>query len=55
MKIYIVVERNSGDIEAAYMNKIDADAHAEEFYDSEMYDMSVEEYLIQNDPDWKIV
>ncbi len=55
MKVWIVVERNSGDIEEVYMNKVDAEAHAVEFYDSDMYRMTVEEHVIQNDPDWKIV
>lgn len=55
MKIYIVIERNSRDIEAVYMSKADAESHAEEFFDSDMYDMTVEEHVIQNDPDWKIV
>lgn len=55
VKIYIVIERNSGDIEAVYMSKADAESHAEEFFNSDMYDMTVVEHVIQNDPDWKIV
>lgn len=53
MKVYVVIDRVDGEIDGVYMNKADADAHAEEFGDSDMYRMAVEEYVVQPKLDWK--
>ena len=47
MKVYIVIERNSGNIEAVYHEEESAMYHCLRFEGSDLYDMEYEEHYVR--------
>lgn len=47
MKVYLVIDRVSHDVDGVYLKEEDAQAHVAGFLNSEFYEMEVEEHRVK--------